>query len=261
MSDMVDKIAGCKVRKKVLEHYFWDMQVKLADFFSLNDRVFWVGDAAHAFAPTGGLGLNTGFGDAQNLGWKLAAVIKQNYPEVLLSSYEQERRPVCYDNLNFAKLNAEEFLKLKQTFQKGSKSYAKAFAELGSQFLNSSGLTLGYRYFNSPLTKCIPNQTTEHNPFKYTPRALPGHFLPHMLHEGKTIYEKLSATCWNLIISKNKLASPTQPSYPSLPKDMNIVTVNEHSYPYSHILVRPDWHISSVGDDSESLQPLGALLP
>ena len=37
-------------------------------------RVFLAGDAAHVMPPNGGLGMNTGIGDAVDLGWKLAAV-------------------------------------------------------------------------------------------------------------------------------------------------------------------------------------------
>ena len=39
-------------------------------------RVLLAGDAAHIHSPLGGQGLNTGIGDAMNLGWKLAATIQ-----------------------------------------------------------------------------------------------------------------------------------------------------------------------------------------
>jgi hypothetical protein len=58
-------------------------------------RVFLAGDAAHVVPPTGGFGGNTGVGDAANLAWKLAAVLKGDAPETLLDSYEQERLPVA----------------------------------------------------------------------------------------------------------------------------------------------------------------------
>jgi len=54
-------------------------------------RVFLVGDAAHIHSPAGGQGMNTGIGDAINLAWKLAAVLKGGAPERLLDSYEAER--------------------------------------------------------------------------------------------------------------------------------------------------------------------------
>ena len=57
-------------------------------------RIFLAGDAAHIHAPLGGQGLNLGVGDAMNLGWKLAAVIKKKTPEGLLDSYQTERYPI-----------------------------------------------------------------------------------------------------------------------------------------------------------------------
>ena len=54
-------------------------------------RVFILGDASHIHSPLGGQGMNTGIGDAVNLAWKLGEVIKGNFEERLLSSYETER--------------------------------------------------------------------------------------------------------------------------------------------------------------------------
>jgi len=54
-------------------------------------RVFLVGDAAHIHSPAGGQGMNTGIGDAINLAWKLAAVLKGRATDGLLDSYEAER--------------------------------------------------------------------------------------------------------------------------------------------------------------------------
>jgi 2-polyprenyl-6-methoxyphenol hydroxylase-like FAD-dependent oxidoreductase len=54
-------------------------------------RAFLLGDAAHIHSPAGGQGMNTGIGDAVNLSWKLAAVLKGNAPESVLDTYEVER--------------------------------------------------------------------------------------------------------------------------------------------------------------------------
>jgi|GEM_PF-43388 len=58
-----------------------------------NKNVFLLGDAAHIHSPVGGQGMNTGIGDAVNLAWKLAAVIKGEAGKSLLDSYETERIP------------------------------------------------------------------------------------------------------------------------------------------------------------------------
>src|SRR5262249_11025133 len=54
-------------------------------------RAFLLGDAGHIHSPAGGQGMNTGIGDAINLGWKLAQVLQGRAGPVLLDSYEPER--------------------------------------------------------------------------------------------------------------------------------------------------------------------------
>ncbi|ATL32529.1 FAD-dependent monooxygenase [Streptomyces formicae] len=57
-------------------------------------RVLLAGDAAHIHSPLGGQGLNTGIGDAVNLGWKLAATVRGHAPDGLLDTYGKERHPI-----------------------------------------------------------------------------------------------------------------------------------------------------------------------
>jgi 2-polyprenyl-6-methoxyphenol hydroxylase-like FAD-dependent oxidoreductase len=63
---------------------------RVAQHFAFG-RVFLAGDAGHLHSPAGGQGMNTGIGDAINLGWKLAEVWHGRAPETLLDSYEPER--------------------------------------------------------------------------------------------------------------------------------------------------------------------------
>jgi bifunctional hydroxylase/dehydrase len=57
-------------------------------------RVLLAGDAAHIHLPAGGQGMNTGIQDAFNLGWKLAAVVRERAPLSLLDTYHAERHAV-----------------------------------------------------------------------------------------------------------------------------------------------------------------------
>ncbi|WKL14429.1 FAD-dependent monooxygenase [Comamonas testosteroni] len=72
---------------------FWDLRFAVADSYRAG-RVFIAGDAAHSHPPYGGYGVNSGFEDARNLAWKLAAVVQKRDGDALLDSYDAERRPV-----------------------------------------------------------------------------------------------------------------------------------------------------------------------
>ena len=72
---------------------FWDLRIATADAYRAG-RVFVAGDAAHSHPPYGGYGINTGFEDARNLGWKLSALAEGWGTDALLDSYGAERRPV-----------------------------------------------------------------------------------------------------------------------------------------------------------------------
>ena len=58
---------------EILSVMRWVRRELVADRYG-TDRVFIAGDAAHLMSPTGGFGMNTGIGDAVDLGWKLEAV-------------------------------------------------------------------------------------------------------------------------------------------------------------------------------------------
>ena len=90
---ILDAIGHAGVDVAVRSIQTWTMHAQVASSYRVG-RTFLVGDAAHRFPPTGGLGLNTGVADVHNLAWKLAWVITGTAREGLLCSYEQERRPV-----------------------------------------------------------------------------------------------------------------------------------------------------------------------
>jgi len=91
---LLKELFGPDVPVKVSFKGIWQMTAQVAERFS-SDNVFLIGDSAHRFPPTGGLGLNSGAGDVHNLVWKIAACLKHQAPTELLASYEAERKPVA----------------------------------------------------------------------------------------------------------------------------------------------------------------------
>lgn len=72
----------------------YEANALVADSFQ-QGRVFFVGDAARTQPPSGGLGGNTGIAEAHNLAWKLAAVLRGEAGEALLTTYDAERRTLA----------------------------------------------------------------------------------------------------------------------------------------------------------------------
>jgi hypothetical protein len=70
------------------------VQHRVAERFC-RGRLFLAGDAAHAYSPATGQGMNAAIQDAANLGWKLAFAAGRPGSGPLLDSYEAERRPVA----------------------------------------------------------------------------------------------------------------------------------------------------------------------
>lgn len=87
----------------------WTMTAQVAERYR-SGRVFLLGDAAHRFPPSGGLGLNTGVQDAHNLVWKIRAVEEGRAAPALLDTYEAERRPVAERNAEQSFTNAVKLM-------------------------------------------------------------------------------------------------------------------------------------------------------
>jgi len=62
-------------------------------------RVFFAGDSAHGVSPFGARGANSGVQDADNLGWKIAAVLQHGAPDALLDTYGREREYAADENI------------------------------------------------------------------------------------------------------------------------------------------------------------------
>jgi len=67
-------------------------------------RALLAGDAAHLTPPFVGQGLGSGLRDAENLAWKLAAVLRGGAPGTLLDTYEAERKPHAIALIKKAKM-------------------------------------------------------------------------------------------------------------------------------------------------------------
>lgn len=164
-------------------------------------RVFIAGDAAHLFTPTGGLGYNTAVGDAVNLGWKLAAVLKGQAQASLLDSYEQERRPIGLRNTACARAFADSVglfevtPALESDDTTGERLRAEASEVLGAHVrreFNIPGVTFGERCDASPIVFGDVAQVPPDQANEYIPSTLPGGRLPHRWLGGeRSLYDLL----------------------------------------------------------------------
>lgn len=151
----------------------WRASAVVADRYRVGP-VFLAGDAAHQMPPTGGLGLNTGVQDVQNLAWKLAAVIREEASDALLDTYDAERRPLGELTTQTALLNA---------LSMGRRNRQKEPVLPREEFLNEQGLVFGARYKS---TAILPDDsdaasTVVTDPVtQYVPSATPGCRAPHV---------------------------------------------------------------------------------
>lgn len=107
-------------------------------------RVLLAGDAAHQVSPFGARGANSGVQDADNLGWKLAAVVKGEGGEALLDSYEAERIEAADDNISHS-TRATDFISPKSALSLRLRKAAldlAAHAEFAKPLVNSGRLSM-----------------------------------------------------------------------------------------------------------------------
>ncbi|WP_424139551.1 FAD-dependent monooxygenase [Roseomonas chloroacetimidivorans] len=259
---MVQRALGETIEVEILSDQNWLPRQLVAERYG-SRRVFLAGDACHLFVPTGGFGMNTGIGDAVDLGWKIAAVLEGWGGPDLLSTYEAERRPIGIHNTLEA---ADNYFRSGELFAdigdieedgpRGEATRARVAAKLPTKLKHFApiGVHLGYRYTASPLI--IPDGTPEppHEAAAYTPTARPGHRAPHLwLRPGQSTLDLFGRgfTLLNLgedeSVSREFLAAAAARG---MPLAVAAIADGEVRRLYQRrlVLVRPDGHVAWRGD-------------
>ena len=209
--ELIEQAVGAPVPEAVIENLSpWTMTAQIAARYRAG-RTFLIGDAAHRFPPAGGLGLNTGAGDAQNLTWKLAAVIHASAGATLLDTYEVERRPVARINSEQSVTNSAQLLALFSAIHGPNPdpehvaehyaavvgnptAYPALTAAIAAQkpHFDSFNLQLGYRYNSTAVFEAAPVPIVE-NVSDYQPSWDVGAHFPHFWVHADARREPLQA--------------------------------------------------------------------
>jgi len=235
-------------------------------------RVILAGDAAHTMSPTGGMGMNTGMGDAFDLGWKIDAVVKGWAGPNLLGSYEAERRPIAIRNAKFSTHNWNAWLSAKncKNLLEDTIEAAQLRAEIGSQLKEATktdweswGLQMGYVYQNSNICVYDDSAPPPDDYIKYIPSSYPGARAPHAwLADGRSTLD-LYGDGFVLLSFSEKLAEETL-NIKKIAVDLGIpfsvVQLNSSEiykiYEFTLVLVRPDGHVCWRGEHIENPEML-----
>ncbi len=196
------RVVGEEIPLKILSSKPWQAGLSLvADRYG-KGCAYIAGDAAHLFTPTGGFGMNTGVGDAENLGWKLAANYQGWAGRHLLDTYEAERRPVAIRNLaqSYALAQAKSALTVPENIETENPEGENIRAELGRRTEHAlaeeyfcMGIQLGARYDGSPIIASEKGEIPVSDAFTYIPTSYPGGRAPHKwLSNGTALFDHFS---------------------------------------------------------------------
>ncbi|MGB6285632.1 MAG: FAD-dependent monooxygenase [Xanthobacteraceae bacterium] len=201
MKTAFERTVGIPVKYEMLSCAPWRQNLLLADRYG-KDRVFLAGDAVHLVIPTGGLGMNSGVGDAVDLSWKLAATLAGWGGPNLLRSYEIERRQIGERNVGasrYATIGRRKWRgmwrpDIGEDSAAGAETRNKlsAVADIEQRKSNEMiGAELGYRYVDSPIICNVPGGP-EHLFREYQPTTWPGARLPHVwLADGTPMQDRI----------------------------------------------------------------------
>lgn len=263
---------GQEVPVKLISALPWQAGLSLVAEKYQEGRILLAGDAVHLFTPTGGFGMNTGIGDVDNLGWKLAAICKGWGTVSLIETYETERRPVAIRNLaqSYALAEAKSSLQVPNGIEKSGSEGEKIRRELSNSILEKLkeeyfclGIQLGARYDDSPIIINEDNLLPDSGPYDYTPTSHPGGRAPHAwLEDGSALFDhfsngftllKLGTVKINTDSFVNRAANLRIPLvlYENTSKDLL------HLYKYNLVLIRPDqyvaWRGNNIPEDLDSV--------
>jgi 2-polyprenyl-6-methoxyphenol hydroxylase-like FAD-dependent oxidoreductase len=209
MKALFERVVGAPVRYEMLTCNPWRQNLLLADRYR-DRRVLLAGDAVHLVIPTGGLGMNSGVGDAIDLSWKLAATLAGWGGPALLDSYEIERRQVGERNVGasrYASLGRRKWrAQYRPCIGDDTPEGAVARADLARvaaveqpKSNEMIGAELGYRYVDSPVVCDVPGGP-EHSFRVYQPTTWPGARLPHVwLADGTPVQDRIPLDGYTLL--------------------------------------------------------------
>ena len=260
----VRRAAGRDFDFEILSAEHWVRRRMVADHYG-RGRIFLAGDAVHVMPPNGGLGMNTGIGDAVDLGWKLAAMHQGWGGEHLLDSYEVERRPIGIRQCDEAMLNFERYGGRRPVpgVLEETAAGAKVRADLAKRLASANRLAwenpvhthLGYRYDGSPI--CIPDgppPPEPEDPRDYRQTSHPGGRAPHAwLADGCSTLELFGRGFTLLRLGRN---APDTTSLANAAAQrgvpLDVVAIEDPKivalYERRLVLVRPDGHVAWRSD-------------
>jgi 2-polyprenyl-6-methoxyphenol hydroxylase-like FAD-dependent oxidoreductase len=274
VSTLLQTFAGTAFDHEILVANPWTPHLLVADSYGAG-RVFLAGDAAHQYIPTGGYGMNTGIGDACDLGWKLAALVKGFGGPGLISSYELERRPVGLRNRDASRrhnLVRVEIGKLYDAaiFAEGPAGEARRrwagneIGRIGNHENESLGIEFGYVYRDSPIVMHDADSVPSDEPLTYRPTTAPGTRLPSVyLKDDQPLFDRLGP--WFTIVNfGGHDASGFVEAAAELKVPLKVLNLDEPEvapiYGDDIILVRPDQHIAWRGGVTGDRRDAAAVL-
>jgi 2-polyprenyl-6-methoxyphenol hydroxylase-like FAD-dependent oxidoreductase len=266
MRPMFEKTIAMPLRYEMLYAGMWRQNLLLAERYG-EGRVFLAGDAVHLVIPTGGLGMNSGVGDAIDLSWKLAAVLQGWGGPKLLPSYETERRHVGARNVAASRhatmgrrvwRGAYRPL-IRENTPEGLAARAE-FARLADveqrKASDMIGAELGYRYIGSPLVEQEPGEGPEPKFMEYEPTTWPGARLPHTwLADGTAMQDRIGYGHGYTLLRLGATRAPTEVlerAFAALAAPLQVLDVPDAAprdvYGHDLLLLRPDLHVAWRGN-------------